>query len=438
MINIIIPFYTPRLNYTIKVIFEYIYKVPYQIVRAEDWGNSIDNEEFNVVLNYTGKPVSGGISIPDWGFLTVKPESPPDLRPEWHIPEDLNPEDKQKFPFDIFSAVFYWISDYEKYYFLPKDSRDRYYYNVSANINHPFHLPVVHLYCEKLLIFFPKAVQAEILKNRKPRVSLTWDIDNPWKYRHKSFYKMAGGFLKDLFQIKREEVRERFEALLFKKDVNDTYEEIFRLCPPDITAFFFLIEGEKPEDSAFSSKTPEFRKLIQDISHRGYTVGIHPSYDSYKNKEIIRNAIAQLQDITGAPVTDSRQHFLRFHLPDTFRNLYQYGIRREYSYCFTHSIGFPNGMMTDYPWFDLMAETETDLMICPSLLMDRTIVSYLGEPDAVVLAKVDFMLSAVQKMGGIFRMILHNEVLSESAEWKGRGDLLKKIIIKAKKSVFVD
>ncbi len=167
MVNIIIPFYTSRLDYTIKVIFQYIYKIPYQVTKGEDRGNYTDKEKFMAVLNYTNFELEDSVFIPDIGFLTYSPEIPPVINDNWHKSEKINSFESRNFSFDIFSAIFFLISDYEKYFVLSKDEWGRYHYNVSEEKRILKTLPLVHLYCEKLLIFFPETLKKEILKNRK-------------------------------------------------------------------------------------------------------------------------------------------------------------------------------------------------------------------------------------------------------------------------------
>lgn len=429
MINVIVPLITSRLAYTAAVIFQHIFRVSYRFCTEDEMQEAEISGNF--YIEYTRSPVflSRNLFIPDTGFLTFGQATAPIIDKSWGEPSEKDL--KGVFPFDLFSVVFYFISDFEKYRAKDRDKYGRYkhYYNVSEEI-FPSHRPWVFLFCEKLIPYFPDYIKEEILKNRKYRPEITWDIDNPWKYRHKSFFKIAGGMLREVFMGKRRRVIERIQALFLGKDVNDTYSEVFSICPPSVTVFFFLVGGDSPQDSAFSFKTPALRKLIKRVADLGYKTGIHPSFETWQDVSKMASEIQNLTEITGIPIVASRQHFLRYILPLTFRNLLSLGIKEEYSYCFYDTMGFPNGMMIDYPWYDLEKEEITELWVCPSVMMDRAWVSYMKGSDSEKMIKFDNILSEVKHFGGVCRVIFHNEALSESDEWEYKRDIFKQVIKK--------
>ena len=52
----------------------------------------------------------------------------------------------------------------------------------------------------------------------------------------------------------------------------------------------------------------------------GYTVGIHPSWQSGDEEAVLMEEVDKLANITGSPVKYSRQHYIRMSLPKTYRS----------------------------------------------------------------------------------------------------------------------
>jgi hypothetical protein len=62
-----------------------------------------------------------------------------------------------------------------------------------------------------------------------------------------------------------------------------------------------------------------------------YSIGIHPSWASGDNENLLGSEIETLESATGKKITASRQHYIRFTLPHTFRRLIAAGITDDYS-----------------------------------------------------------------------------------------------------------
>jgi hypothetical protein len=227
---------------------------------------------------------------------------------------------------------------------------------------------------------------------------------------------------------KGKEIYQRYKAVVYRQDEYDTFNEIFSICPPDQTTFFFLIDSHSPEDARFSYRTPALRHLIRTIADKGYEVGLHPSYTSYQNQLRLAFEKKALSEILGKEITRSRQHFLRYTLPTTFQYLAEIGIMDEYSYGFTHQVGFPCGMMKSYNHYDLSTESISPIRIHPFLMMDRSLQKYISGTKSEKMARVREVWNWTKKLGGEFRILLHNDVLSNSPEWDGWGDEIRNII----------
>lgn len=423
----------PRIHYTMDLVFERILGVAYELILPADFQPDLHVYS----INYSAEKLGTAVSIYCSGILAES-----HIREEW--PEVSMAENAYLFPkpesakgsvtidFDLFGAAFYLVSDYEKYSQRHLDRYDRYNPQAYPSANWDLeNIPLVHLYCEELWKALIDAVGQDYLPIRVARkfdFELTFDIDLPWKYMHKPAWIAWGGGVKEILTGKWGKALARFSSLLSGIDPNDTFSLIFQECPVEKTTFFFLIDRNAPEDSRFTYRNPHLRKLIQNINQKGYSVGIHPSFSSFLDEDRLKLETSALTEIVEKPVVRSRQHFLRYRLPQTYRYLIELGIREEYSACLFQTAGFPNGMAIPFPWFDLKKNEATELMIHPTQVMDRTLQQYLQHSPEAAFAHTQSLIKTTQKYGGKFTLLIHNDALSETDEWTGwRSSLLEMI-----------
>lgn len=432
MVNILVFEENSRISYTCKVIFTHIFQIPYKIYNQ----SQAPKDTSFFTINYTPLPIENSLQIPPIGLLSEKIIQSCRIKDINELIYAANIAEKNYSPttkiisYDVFSIIFFLTSNYEKYVISEKDKYDRYeetrYPSFSWGIRQE---PLVHQFCENLLATFPPILQNEIVSKRKFDYELTWDIDHPWKYLYKGKLRFYLGFLRDIWKGNKSNLRERVQILFSgKKDPNDTYPIIKAISPPEKTTFFFLIGTDTVHDSLFGKDNSHFQSLIQSIQKEGYAIGIHPSFNTYLDAAKIENETKTLSEIIQQPIIASRQHFLRYRFPDTFQHLISAGIKKEYSLCLVNDLGFPCGMATPFPWYDLTKEEITDLIIYPAMVMDRSLESYIKGSKEEKMQKFRSILGQVKHFGGKFIFILHNDSLSESREWQGWSEIIKEMI----------
>ena len=146
-------------------------------------------------------------------------------------------------------------------------------------------------------------------------------------------------------------------------------------------------------------------------------IGIHPSYFSSEKEELISLEKMKLDKASALKVLCSRQHFLRFKLPDTYLWLMNAGVTEDFSMAFPDYPGFRAGTVHPFYFFDLKNEKKSDLMIHPSGFMDYTCIQYLHlTPDESwnILKKY---IDITFQYKGEFIPIFHNDHLSKF-EWR--------------------
>ena len=324
-------------------------------------------------------------------------------------------------PFDLFATIFFHLSRYEEYLPYQADHHQRFTFKESWGFqNDCLHIPVVDQLVTILEQQLEKVYPQINTKKRSFSFKPTYDIDMAWAYRHKGMARTTGGVLKDLSKGNKERLKERWEVLAQNKiDPFDTYkhfqqwEEQYSLT----SIYFFLLGDYSQYDQNIAATQPIFRQLIQRIATTNKT-GIHPSYQSNTSLKILDLEINRLKNITKQSITKSRQHFLKLHLPETYRNLLKYNIKEDYSMGYAGQIGFRAGTSLSFYWYDLRLEAMTSLVVHPFQIMDVTLKEYLHLTPEQAKLRISEMIKTIRSVNGTFCSLWHNSSFSSIGRWE--------------------
>jgi hypothetical protein len=312
---------------------------------------------------------------------------------------------------DCFARIFHALTQYE---FLRPGLKLK----LDAHLRYPDGdgRLKVHEWLARISQALEPFVPVSMRHPRKHAHEITIDVDQPWKYRNKPLKIRAGGLVRDV--ARGNDVKERMATLLGKKDPFDVLDVVRKVCPAGMTKVFFLVGGNHPNDSRFDISMPAYQDLIMQWKAAGFEIGLHPSYETAFRNGLVEQEMKAMEQVVG-PVRISRQHYLRYGIPDTFRRLVKLGIQREYSVCMSGRPGAATGVALPYRWFDLAANQTTSMEMVPAMVMDRTLQQYVQLTPEKALQVIEEWIAAVRAVQGKFVIILHNETFSESGEWKG-------------------
>lgn len=338
-----------------------------------------------------------------------------------------------EFPFDIFAASFYLLSRYEEYLPHKKTMYGVYDHENSLAWKEGFlDQPLVNTW----IVQFREAIEKKysIPDSHRGNIQLpiaikttfnflpTYDIDMAWSYLHKGWFRNTGALLKLLVRGKWSEFNERFNVLRKKQaDPFDAYHWMdqlhhqYRLRP----YYFFLLADRT---SLYDRNIDPDKKAMQQLIHAQaihYPVGIHPSWQSGAQPSLLKEEIDTLQAITGVSVHTSRQHYIRFSFPDTFRRLLAHGIRFDFSMGYGSINGFRASVASPFYWYDLAAEKQTDLMFFPFCYMDANSFYEQKYTAEQALDEMRHYYRVVKEVNGTLSMIWHNSFLGTSKSFAG-------------------
>jgi len=182
--------------------------------------------------------------------------------------------------------------------------------------------------------------------------------------------------------------------------------------------YFFLLGDYGLNDKNLPIESKKFQSLIKMLGDYAQ-IGIHPSYGSNKSKEQLKKEVARLSGVLHRDVTQSRQHFLKLTLPETYRNLIDLDITDDYTMGFASQIGFRAGICSSFNFYDLDMELETKLKIHPFAMMEGTLKYSMKIRPEDAMMKIQPLIDEVRKVDGVFMSLWHNDTLNDRKIWLG-------------------
>ncbi len=326
-------------------------------------------------------------------------------------------------PFDLFSAAFYLLSRYEEYLPHELDAYGRYSHMNSIGYQENFlKLPLVNLWLQSFeKILGQKFSHAQLLtQNTGFRFIPTYDIDIAYSYLHKPLWKNVFGFYRDLLQGKFEQVMERGNVYSGRKPdpfyVFAWMDELHTKYHLNPIYFFLTIIKRGKYDKNLSADSAALKNLYQNIAGK-YVTGIHPSWQSGTDEWLLGKEIETLEGIIQKPITISRNHYLRFTVPRTYRRLLAAGITDDYSMAYGGVNGFRASYAMPYQWYDLEKESVTPLTIHPFCFMEATSFFNQGYSAQQAREEIQYYHDMVKSVNGEFITLFHNHFLTEQPEW---------------------
>jgi hypothetical protein len=328
---------------------------------------------------------------------------------------------------DPFAAVFYVISRYEEYVLQRRDKHDR--FEAVNSVLYRFgwlQQQIVERWVEAIIHTFLPESLPDLMAARSVRVIPSFDIDNTYAYKWKDGWRKWLSILKDRSRrnLHRLQERKAVHAAL-QPDPYDTFERITHIAErfPE-TRIFWLLAELAEYDRNISWRDPRHQRLIRNMQQVA-RVGLHPGYASNLSDKRLSEEKQRLEQITGKSVTESRQHFLKLSFPVTYRRLIAEGFRKDYTLGYADQPGFRAGTAHPFFFFDLERNEATDYKLVPFAYMDGTFNEYLECSVAESKIIVKKLADEVQRYGGTFCFIWHNETIGNYGKWAGWSALLE-------------
>jgi hypothetical protein len=318
--------------------------------------------------------------------------------------------------FDVFAAAFYLIARIDEV--LPsveKDKHQRFTVQSSLQFKYKAHrYPVIDIWIQKLGNAFAKSGV-----NVKSEPFYWWntvDVDQVFASYGKPFIKRVGRPVKKVTEFKLGEAQKLAATFVGKPDPFDVLPLMHSTKSRDIA--FYLVGGNTEYDH------PETRNeaLIQESIYQNkqrFEIGLHPSYATFNDLGLLENEKSLIEGMMDKEVAISRQHYLHYNWPQTPKLLEKAGVTHDFTMGFADEVGFRAGTSRPFPFFDVLKNTSSNLIIVPFCVMDVTLKHYMGLNKNEAKALIIELIENVRACNGLFVSLWHNESLSEIDGWKG-------------------
>lgn len=328
---------------------------------------------------------------------------------------------------DIFASAFFMLARWEENVITARDSHGRFPLESSLAWKHGFHhRPVVNEYAAFIRLFLQKA-GFPLPAKREAQFISTHDVDHLFKWNTTgAWFRTLMG---DIF--KRRSLSLVFANVGFFlrspfSKHSDPYNTFSKLLKDGHKAgaksiFYFLMNQNNIEQLTVHSKW-----LFRKIQSQGGTIGIHADYNSFLPNGSLYKEKNHLEQILGNAVIESRQHYLRFALPETWNMLNKRGISVDSSLYYPEAPGFRTGCCNEYSCFDIFHRTQLPLRERTLCFMDRSLFYEKWQTRGAEQYIMD-LIHQVEKHGGDFVMLWHNSSF-DYAEWRSHTHIYDMVI----------
>ena len=419
---------TNRLTYILDFVIVQNFGLDYRLTTLRDEFINFEGAR----LNYSYEPIPNTVHIQPTLLLSQEDIIPQLIEVKEHLGKAvIFYTDKGDLPFDIFAASFYLISRYEEYLVSKLDRFGRYDPRNSIAWKKSFLLePIVNIWIGWLRTMLQKAFPDLPINEPTYKFLPTIDVDNAYAYSNKGLIRQVGGLARSLVQADFTDFTRRLKVYCGRiGDPFDTYDTLYQihyrynLSP----VYFFLLANYGGLDKAVPIHNKDFQELILMHSQK-HKVGIHPSFSSFFDFSILKNEIATLAELLSQDIKNSRFHFVKFALPDSYENLNKLEITDDYSMGYPSRIGFRSGYAGEYLFFNLQTNRATSLVIHPFQVMDAALNLYMKlSPDEAVF-QTRQLIDKTKEVKGTFSLLWHNESLCNYGEWQGWAQVYEQIV----------
>lgn len=175
------------------------------------------------------------------------------------------------------------------------------------------------------------------------------------------------------------------------------------------STYYFMAGHHHPEDGSYDLENPPVAQLLRSLGESGCEIGLHGSYASYTDPDLLRALRIRLEGQLGQGVTGHRNHFLRFRVPDSWRAQEAAGFSYDATLGFADREGFRGGHAVPFHPYDLAAERGMELLEIPLAVMDVSLLKYRrlrGEKaEEAALA----VLEEARAVNGLATLLWHND-----------------------------
>lgn len=178
------------------------------------------------------------------------------------------------------------------------------------------------------------------------------------------------------------------------------------------STFFFLEESAKvkwwkPNSykialGRYHVNEPQVAEMMRYLDANGWEIGLHGSYYSYDNPELLKREKAAVEKVLEHSITGIRQHYLNWN-ENTWAYQCGAGFKYDSTWGYTRVIGYKEGKVA--PFFPI---SGSDFCEIPLVIMDSCF-----EDDKDRWSKLETIIARAEKENGVLVINFHTNNFDE-------------------------
>ncbi len=259
-------------------------------------------------------------------------------------------------------------------------------------------------------------------------VCLTHDVDRPYKTFQAPYYALKERNLCQLTSLmSSERPYWQFDEIMELEEELDVRSSFYFLNEQSLFRDRPVSEWVKPKNwklytGRYDITDPEIVDVIKTLDQGGWEIGLHGSYNSYNDVELLCEEIEQLEKILGHEVLGGRQHYLNLNRPETWECHKQIGLSYDCSLGSSSEVGFQYGYEPYYPF-------EDDFMVIPLTIMEIALLKDREYDEGWEIVKS--LLSEARQNNAVMNVLWHPRYFSDS-EYEAYKRIYRNLILEAK------
>jgi hypothetical protein len=157
---------------------------------------------------------------------------------------------------------------------------------------------------------------------------------------------------------------------------------------------------------------------VSRILRRGHILGFHPSYSSHLNVGQWASERQAIEREFGVTLTEGRQHYLRFRVPETWRIWDEAGMLLDSTAGYADHEGFRCGTGDRFSTFDVRRRRAMPLIELPLIVMEGTLSAYRRVSAEEALTVFRRYIDGATRYRMPLTILFHNNSFDE-VRWPG-------------------
>ena len=165
--------------------------------------------------------------------------------------------------------------------------------------------------------------------------------------------------------------------------------------------------------------------IIRELDKNGWEIGLHGSYNSYINKDLLIAEKKRLENVLKKKIIGVRQHYLNLDIPRTW------SMQKEVGFLYDSSLGKKNDIGFIDKKYKPFIDHNSGILVIPLTLMDGYLfASSISHEEA--WKKCLNLINEAESENAVLVILWHQRVFNEN-EFPGYARLYKMFINECKK-----